>query len=482
MRKRLISVCIVVILAHGIYGCAQTAECTLSAETVEKEYADTEEAEAMTDVSEQEEQTEAEQRQWQVCIQPDMPEPYIEVLKQYEDFMNADVQDINDDDVRRKFNINDGKWRYLYDELCGSLMSLLKDSAEESDVEAYRYSLTDLTGDGFPELIMGRHSDYFNENWLYVVYYYSETRKIKMEFASSYFSMTLYEGSIIEYISAGVNYTITYLQFQKETESWEQVACIIVDWDSQSDSENYYWGVNLANFDDPANEPMTEEEYQEIIERYTTKPVELEWTPMFLGEESASGYFFPQGETSHMYLATFENLEPEEKEVALHITEVQVFEEGILYELKIDSDVEAWETYAGHSEDWRNFGLFYVQGDEIYFIRAEDAQREYQTVEEILKAGTLVCNEAGKEDVLDENEVGRHEFIESHQGDIRCYRSWSITNEYNLEGRNCLQFIWKKEIGLIGYKYSRTPAGADSIRMWNPEYLALYDVHFDIDK
>ena len=220
----------------------------------------------------------------------------------------------------------------------------------------------------------------------------------------------------------------------------------------------------------------------EIIERYTTEPVESEWTPMLLSEESASGYFFPQEETSHMYLATFESLEPEEKEVVLHITEVQTFEEGILYELKIDSDVEVRVTYVGHSEDWRSFGLFYVQGDEIYFIPAEEAQSEYQTVEEILNAGTLVCTEADKEDVLDENEVGRHEFIESHQGDIRCYRSWCITNEYNLEGRNCLQFIWKRGIGLIGYKYSRTPAGADSIRMWNPEYLALYDVHFDIDK
>lgn len=53
-------------------------------------------------------------------IQPGMPEPFIEVLRQYEQFMNADKQDLNDEDVREEIDSADGKWRYLYDELCDS--------------------------------------------------------------------------------------------------------------------------------------------------------------------------------------------------------------------------------------------------------------------------------------------------------------------------------------------------------------------------
>lgn len=276
MRKRIISVCIVVILVCSIYGCAQTAEDTLDAETAvaEKGHGQgKEETKLIADAAEQEEQTEIAQRHWQVYIQPDMPEPFVEVLKLYEEFLNTDIQVLNSDAWWDEFDVV-GRG-YLCDELCLSLRSLLKDSAEESDIEAFQYSLTDLTGDGFPELVIGRGT------WLYVVYYYSETEGIKTEWHSWYFSMTLYEGGIIEYISAGLDYTVTYYQFQEETESWEKAACIIVDWDSQSDSEKYYRGVNLESFSAPVNEPMTEDEYQEIIERYTTEPVELEWTPMF---------------------------------------------------------------------------------------------------------------------------------------------------------------------------------------------------------
>lgn len=60
-----------------------------------------------------------------------------------------------------------------------------------------------------------------------------------------------------------------------------------------------------------------------------------------------------------MYMAAFADFWPRQKEneVVLHITEVQVFEEGTLYNLKIDSDVEAPDTHAGYRGDWRNFGL-----------------------------------------------------------------------------------------------------------------------------
>ena len=279
MKKNIITFILVGITVLSIYGCGKEILGFLEAiEATLEESEETYRTPEQTEIQ----QPEAGQRQWQVYIQPDMPEPFIEVLKQYEEFMNTDIQILNEDAWWDEFNTVDGERGDLLWELCGNLMSLLKGSAEESDIESYRYSLTDLTGDGFPELIMGYYSDLFDEDYLYAVYYYSETEGIKMEYWSSYFSMSLYEDGIIEYISGGMDYTMRYYRFQEETESWEQAACIIVDW--EDDRETYYWGVNTADFSDPDNKPMSEEEYNEIIEKYTAKPVELEWIPMFCGE------------------------------------------------------------------------------------------------------------------------------------------------------------------------------------------------------
>ena len=66
-----------------------------------------------TSVPLEQEKTESGQRKWQVHIQPGMPEPFIEVLRQYEQFMNADIQNLNDEDVREKIDSVDGKWRYF---------------------------------------------------------------------------------------------------------------------------------------------------------------------------------------------------------------------------------------------------------------------------------------------------------------------------------------------------------------------------------
>ena len=282
MQIKLISICIIGILVCGIYGCGQSeeevspiSEPIVDVKSINEEISPPSPVETKDEItlSPESVQLEEVQRQWQAYIQPDMPDPFIEVLKQYEDFMNADLQDINDENVRAKLG---AEWWYLYDELCMHGMEI-------------RYSLTDLTGDGFPELIMGFYGDYFDKVYPKVVYYISLTEGIKMEFTSSYFSMDFYEGGIIEHISGGVDYTITYLRFQEETESWELVDCIIVNWDSQDDSESYYRGVNTADFSDPDNEPMSGEEYQDIVERYTAESVELEWIPLFGGDESADG-------------------------------------------------------------------------------------------------------------------------------------------------------------------------------------------------
>ena len=232
--------------------------------------------------SQEPKEAESEQIQWQVYIQPDMPEPYIEVLKQYEQAMNSGVKDFNDEEVMDKFNLIDGEWRYLYDLYCRRLA--WKAEHNEPD-DKFIYSLKDLTGDGFPELILGYYIDSFDETTPEVVYYYSETEGIKMECLSDYYDMALYEGGIIEYISGGVTYTKTYLRFQEETESWELAVRIVVDWDSDTDSDRgYYWGDDVGGYLTD-NEPMSEEEYQKIMAQYTSEPVELEWISLVLSAE-----------------------------------------------------------------------------------------------------------------------------------------------------------------------------------------------------
>ena len=106
-----------------------------------------------------------------------------------------------------------------------------------------------------------------------------------MECRSSYYTMVLYEDSVIEYISGGVTYTETYIQFQEETASWQQVACVVVDWDYETDSvRGYYWGDDLSGHLTD-NRPMSVEEYQKIIAQYAAEPVEPEWTPLILSSD-----------------------------------------------------------------------------------------------------------------------------------------------------------------------------------------------------
>lgn len=265
---------LIILLCLGIIGSHKT---DVPAETPQL----TEDFEEEPSMPSKQEETESGQIKWQVYIQPDMPEPFIEVLRQYEQFMNADEQNLNDEGVQKKIDPADGEWRYLYDELCGMWMSSVWNCGEE---DVIRYSLKDLTGDGYPELVMGYYlsNDTISPQ---VVYYYSQTEGIRMECLGGYYTMVLYEDGVIKYISGGVTYTENYIQFQEETESWQMAARVIVDWDSKTDSvRGYYWGDDVGgNLTD--NRPMSEEEYQKIISQYATEPMELEWTPLLLSSE-----------------------------------------------------------------------------------------------------------------------------------------------------------------------------------------------------
>ncbi len=198
------------------------------------------------------------QMQWQVNIYPDMPQPYIEVLKQYEQFMNADNQNLNDESVRAKFG---SEWKYVYDELCIYM---------PSQGIYYNYALADLTGNGFPEMVIA------SGDRPYIIYNYSETSGIGMEFTTSYFDMTIYQNGIIEYVSAGMYSSTTYVQFQEDVDEWVVIDTIAVDL-----IDDAYYGGNWGS-DGELDTEITEEEYLRIQEKYVTEPMEFEWIPLFL--------------------------------------------------------------------------------------------------------------------------------------------------------------------------------------------------------
>lgn len=283
----------------------QTDDFSEEESSVPSDQGETDEScEEETSVPSEPKETDSGRREWQVYVQPDMPEPYMEVFRQYEEFLNADNQDLNDKNVWNKINLIDGEWRYVDDELCGGWQWWSAYGKQKA--EGYiRYSLTDLSGDGFPELIMGYHID-DDGTFPKVIYYYSETEGIKMEYASSYYTMTLYEGGMIEYESGGVNYTITYDQFRQDTGELAGVDKFlvetIIDGEYVPGGANYYREGDGGDFaDEPIPEEdykritdgcldqpvkISEEEFKRITDKYTEKPMELQWTPLIQGSET----------------------------------------------------------------------------------------------------------------------------------------------------------------------------------------------------
>ena len=122
---------------------------------------------------------------------------------------------------------------------------------------------------------------------------------------------------------------------------------------------------------------------------------------------------------------------------------------------------------------------FWVTEEEIYLIDSlTDQEKELLLGEGTLpENSTLVCCPSDVSDSLQQGEVGRHQSIEHHADGTVWYRSYSVSYK-DFEPRNVLSLVWKQGEGLIGYKKSRTPAGADCLQIWNPEYLERDVVEF----
>ncbi len=237
MIKRLISVCSVVILLLGIYGCAQTVEETSAAET--------------ETVGEEE-------------IEYDYFNTYLPILEEYERAWEDETYTIEElQNVAGVFiTLADAKFRL---------------GTKEKDYKLY-YSMSDLKGDGIEELIIGiRGEDGIAPCFLYT----GEGERIHITNSRTRADLVekptiLYENGIIESIEC-VKYGMCRYNFYQlnnlytlvKIERMELVDCYFYIEDSENGAR-YYKG-DISN-------PVTEEEFWNEINEYESMPqIKLDW-------------------------------------------------------------------------------------------------------------------------------------------------------------------------------------------------------------
>lgn len=171
-----------------------------------------------------------------------------------------------------------------------------------------------------------------------------------------------------------------------------------------------------------------------LIDSWGQKDVQVE-NPFFFSDSSAK----PRYEVSSDILL--------KEEVELLILENRRLEHGTIYELRIDCDEDFLARYYFDYWDRCCLGYLYVDAEKIYFLgfTEEDAET-YETEEDILEKGVIVCQEEERQDALEPEEKGWHEYV-SADGDRREYHgfaTWGDTNFY-------MHFFWEREVGLVEY-------------------------------
>lgn len=137
---------------------------------------------------------------------------------------------------------------------------------------------------------------------------------------------------------------------------------------------------------------------------------------------------------------------------------------------------------------YNRLSLYFWETEEGIWLLPEMKEEERVL---LLKDGTLpekaelVFSETEHPDPLEPSAEGDHRSIEKYSGNIQAYSDIVIYRAYNipgkdLESRDCTNIIWKKDIGLIGYQHSATPAGADLIRARETQFVKVDDMRLDV--
>lgn len=173
-------------------------------------------------------------------------------------------------------------------------------------------------------------------------------------------------------------------------------------------------------------------------------------------------------------------------DVYLNITEMERFDDGILYALELDQ-IDVDDPWDGIEWGRRYLGYFYVTNDSIYNWAAtmdgftEESNQEAirmlrEDEEAFLGARYIVCCENGTEDIVDE--LGYHAFVEV-DGDRRIFRYY---NDYYYGTKGYQLMVWEKGKGLVYYIYGEGSMrmhiefGVDLVKERQTEYGYRYDM------
>lgn len=200
---------------------------------------------------------------------PDIPREYYKVLEQYEDILKEEYLNLND--CMEKFYVG-GEWEYVNMELYVAGWD-----------DGIYYSLYDLTGDGFPELLMGWMDSVETVYWPYVMYTVGDGETIENYTFGAMPTVVCDNGAIITY--GHVEY-VMIMQFQADTGQWRYVDVWSEDnvnvWSEErpKDTKRYYSREFEGEYTlekGEQKEEISQMDYNRIIDQYKTTSVMLEW-------------------------------------------------------------------------------------------------------------------------------------------------------------------------------------------------------------
>lgn len=166
----------------------------------------------------------------------------------------------------------------------------------------------------------------------------------------------------------------------------------------------------------------------------------------------------------------------------IHFIEIAKLKNGVLYQLKVDqmSDYEI-------PEERLSLGYFYVQEDKIIRIWededyeaegnvwtiSQEALKDLEDNDRIPQYSTVVCQEDEIKDVLDEDELGWHQYLRD-DGERRYYGGWYQHPQHSGYWET---FIWEKGTGLVYYQsgYRDGVNYIELTRTASPDHSTYYD-------
>ena len=173
-------------------------------------------------------------------------------------------------------------------------------------------------------------------------------------------------------------------------------------------------------------------------------------------QEARNLYFFEEGTERVTYQLDYNFYNHFSGTADLIISKARELEYGVVYELKIDSDVMLEEDYE-YAHDRFHLGYFYVTSDKIY--RLEDEEMATTGTEgQLADVGTIVCAMWENED--NPEEKGWHEYfiLEDGRCEFHSYNNLTETGFYE-------SFTWEEGKGLVEYR-SGYGAERDAIHLW----------------